>query len=284
MSNNILLYIYSFKMDKLGQYVFDLLDKSSKENQITVVIDDQNNLERSDTFSDYKNIRYRPIWWDEWISPLKYQKESIEKNRPSNYQYILLLSDKVEMPDNWDADLINMLKPESVISGIGSMSPSIKNFFNISKNYTESESITLTNFIDSRLIFTHMMTYKTLNLPLDLKYYGVDEYLSMQLLNHGKTIWSLPSTYKYSEDGFVNKDYIPFSLYHNYNDVVKILKNQKPEKIQWVDPMLFLKSINLNINNLYEFPYDVNDVEYTTDLPIDNKSLNKLFSNINTLS
>jgi hypothetical protein len=271
-------------MEDLDEYVFDLLNRSSGANRIKVVIDDQNNIERSDSFKDNAQVSYRSIWWDEWISPVQYQVESIEKARPLGFDYVLIMSQKVNMPNGWDIDLINKTKDESIISGIGKISPKINNFFNISKNETFSENMTNTSFLDHRFVFMKTMIYKILVFPTNLKYYGIDEYLSMQLLNHGKSIWSLSNEYSYINESILDKDYIPFSLYHNYNDVVNIIKGKESRNLEWIDPLLFINAINLKVDSLYPFPYDVNDIEYSTDFPIDNKSLNKLFSNINTLS
>ena len=284
MSHSILVYIYSFKMEDLDEYVFDLLNKSSKTNRIKFVLDDQNNIERSDSFKNNNQVSYRSIWWDEWISPVQYQIESIEKARPLGFDYILMMSQKVNMPNEWDIDLIDKIKDESIISGIGEVSPKVNNFFNISRGESPSKDMTNTSFVDHRFIFMKTMIYKLLNFPAKLKYYGIDEYLSMQLLNHGKAIWSLSDEYSYMDESILDKDYIPFSLYHNYNDVINIIKGKEPKNIEWVDPLLFTNAINLKIDSLYPFPYDANDIEYSTDFPIDNKSLNKLFSNITTLS
>ena len=267
----ILVHIYGYKESELLHVVENLLANSSSEFIIDIFLDDQNNLTRYDKFKQYSNVFYNPVWWDELDSPLKYRQSCINAQMNKGYDYFLFLSKPYILPVNWDKDLVKLLPDSSVFSGKGIVNTKIVNNFYIQKENIKSETITNTGYIDQSFIFGRFSDIKDVQLPWQLKYYGIDEYLSILFLNKSIQIYSLPSSYYQDEpDTLLEKDYVPFSLNHNYKDLLCLLIENKCSVLQYVNPSTFINKIGIDVSNLYKLPFDFNDVEYNRFSELDN--------------
>lgn len=282
--NKICVYIYSYKERDLVNFVEKLISKSSKNNQIDFFISDQNNLTRLKYFIGQKNVSYSVIWWDELISPVFHTGKCINDNSNNGYDYCLILKREFEVSDNWDKNLVDALPNQGVLSGVGSNDISIKNNFYINRTNIESDSQTETNYIDQNFIFAKFSDIKDIIWPIQLKYYGVDEYLSIDFINRGLKIYSLPSSYKYISPPLDKRGYVPFSLNHNYNDLIKLLKENKTDKLQYQDPTLFLSKHNIDLEKLYKLPFDFNDIEYDRSSSLDSSGGRRYIEKINQVS
>jgi hypothetical protein len=268
---DIFVYIYSYKEPNLLDFVEQLIDNSSKNNRLHFYISDQNNLTRLRQFSKHKNVFYEVIWWDELVSPLHYLKKCIDQNYEKKYDYALLLKQHVEMPKNWDVELVDRLPIDSVISGLGSYNFNIDKNFYIKKNNLKTETMTKTSYIDRNFIFGLFDSIKKIEIPTKIKYYGEEEYISMDLLSRGLDIYSLPSDYyKKVSLPIHERGYIPFSLNHNYNEVLDLLINNKTSKLVYLDPSRFLSATGIDVSGLSLLPFDFNDIEYDRHSPLDN--------------
>lgn len=282
---DIFVYIYSYKEPNLLEFVNQLIDSSSKNNRLHIYISDQNNLTRLKQFSEHKNLFYEVIWWDELVSPLYYLKKCLNQNYEKEYDYGLLLKQQIEMPKNWDAELIDMLPSNSVISGSGDYSLSIDKNFYIKKKSISTEKVTKTSYIDRNFIFGKFDTVKDIEIPMQLKYYGEEEYISMHLLNHNIDIYSLPSDY-YKEVSLPihERGYVPFSLNHNYNEVLDLLINNKTSKLVYLDPSKFLSTTGIEIEKLHMLPFDFNDIEYDRHSSLDAVGGRRYIEKLNAVS
>jgi hypothetical protein len=282
---DIFVYIYSYKEPNLLEFVNQLIDSSSKNNRLHIYVSDQNNLTRLKQFSQHKNLFYEVIWWDELVSPLHYLKKCLNQNYEKQYDYALLLKQQIEMPQNWDTELIDMLPGNSVISGSGDYSLSIDKNFYIKKKSMITKNITKTSYIDRNFIFGTFNTVKKIDIPTQLKYYGEEEYLSMYLLNHNIDICSLPSDY-YKEISLPihERGYVPFSLNHNYNEVLDLLINNKTSKLVYLDPSKFLSTTGIEIEKLHMLPFDFNDIEYDRHSSLDNVGGRRYIEKLNAVS
>lgn len=280
----ILVHLYSYKERNLIDFLDVLKSKSSGTNEIKFYITDQNNLTRLKYFTD-KDILYNVVWWDELISPVFHTAKCIVENADKGYDYALLLQREMEIPENWDTYLINSLKEKSLISGLGNYDVSIKNNFYLNRNNKETQEITKTSYIDQAFIFGRYSEVLSLEWPLPLKYYGVDEYISIDAMNKGIDIYSLPSNmFKYISSSLDKRGYIPFSLHHNYNDVLDILIHKKSSKLKYQDPSSFISYHGINTLSLYNLPFDFNDIEYNRSSEFDNTGGKRYIEKLTSVS
>lgn len=262
MNKKILVHIYAYKESQLLNIVDSLISNAYNPEQVDIYIDDQHNLTRYSKFIPYKNVFYNPVWWDELTSPLAYRASCLDV-KFDQYEYCLFLNKETYLNKNWDVDLMRLLPDNAIFSGKGSVKCSVDKNFYIMKERSESDNITLTNIVDNNFIFCKMSDIRKITFPINLKYYGIDEYMSIALMNRDIQIYSLPSNYyRDGQDNLLVKDYIPFSLYHNYNEVIDMIKNGSCSRIKYEDAWQFIDFHTLDLDKLFRLPFSFNDIEY----------------------
>ena len=269
--NRILVHVYGYKESELLSVIESLISNASSNSVLDIYIDDQNNLTRLDKFRKHKNVFYNPVWWDEIPSPLTYRDSCIQAQKNKGYEYFLFLSKPYVFPLNWDITLINDLPDSAVFSGKGITKTSIIDGFHINKTYEDYNEISNTGYVDQSFIFGKFEDLFKINIPYQLKYYGIDEYLSMSFLNNGIDIYSMPSDfYEDKKESLLDKDYVPFSINHNYNDLLDILINNKSEHLKYEDPTAFISKTGVQVSMLNKLPFSFNDIEYNRFSELDN--------------
>jgi hypothetical protein len=101
--------------------------------------------------------------------------------------------------------------------------------------------------------------------PLFLKYYGENEYLSLAFLSVKHDIVSLPqSIYRDKHVRSIENTYSTFSLEHNYNVVVDLLNGVGLDDygITSLGLSKFLDFHKISIGQIKKLPYCANDVSY----------------------
>jgi hypothetical protein len=247
--------LFSYKNKNLKRVVDELI--LNTKNQIFIVVFDKHNLNRKNLFSDlsYKNkVEYHHVAWDAIKSPIDYKKEILYN---SNSEYFLSISDDILVSTNWDAESIDFLKTKDIVlSGSGRLTLEKKNLFFFSQLRQKSLDFNKTNFIDKNFIFCRTGILKGVY-PHNLKYFGEDEMLSLNLFNKNIEIFSLPSgLYRDMLVRSIENSYTTFSLEHNYNLVIEEYK-KAPEE--------FLTVCGIDRNSLCPLPYAHNDVEYNPE-------------------
>lgn len=264
MNSSIHVYIYSYKGKLLKDVVSNLIEKSSKNNEIFIQVDDQNPLYRKDIFDNFANTSYNHIFWDHIKSPCKYKVQGIHD---SGCDYTLILSDNIFLQDNWDEKLIDSLDDNSVISGHGKTALSIKNLFYINKTSIETKDFSISQFVSRDLIFAKSDILKKYIHPEYIKYNGEEEYLSLLYFCNGLNIISCPSDfYEKRLPDTIESLYVPFSIDHNYNLIIDLLKDGKNKFTNFWGLTRSIKDLEeyhgINFNNLEYLPFENNDVEY----------------------
>ena len=269
--SKILVHVYGYKESELLSVVDSLISNAGSNSVLDIYIDDQNNLTRLDKFRQYKNVFYNPVWWDEIPSPLTYRDSCIQAQKNKDYEYFLFLSKPYVLPLNWDESLITDLPDSSIFSGRGIIKTSITDGFHIDKTHEYSNQVHNTGYVDQSFMFGRFEDLLKINIPYQLKYYGIDEYLSMAFLNNDINIYSLPSDfYEDKKESLLEKDYVPFSINHNYNDLLDILINQKSSYLKYEDPFRFISKTSLQVSLLSKLPFSFNDIEYNRFSELDN--------------
>jgi len=265
MTSNIDVLIYSYKGKILKDVVKSLTSSSSGKNDIRVLVIDQHPLLRGTIFDEIEGCSYSHVFWDLQNSPANYKKEFIQH---SDADYVLILSDNVILNNNWDEELINFVSQSGgVVSGNKKVSISQNSIFYLKKNYHNSDQFELNNFVDRSLIFFSKQVSENLNYPFYVKYNGEEEALSVDIFTSGLEIYSAPTAlYSIIGEPTLEELYVPFSLNHNYNEVVELLNTGSNKFLDTSQRQRSLEDFSrfhgTDMKNIKKLPFQTNDVEY----------------------
>jgi len=259
MKNDIDILIYSYK----GKYVKDTINKL-KEYSFNVTLIDQHPLDRKDLFNSFIK-EYRHIFWDIKDSPCEYKEDFINN---STAKYVMILSDNIFLDDNFIEKSIEYIDSNNcILSGFGKNKIEKIDLFSVKQIRKRSDEFTLTNFINRDFIIGKLEDLKKINYPSFLKYNGEEEYLSIMFFNNNINIYSVPSSMgSPGGERSIENIYTPFSLDHNYNEVIKIFTNEYCEMINGRISRDKVKDFsifhNFDFTELKKLPYINNDVVY----------------------
>jgi len=249
--STIALFIYSFQNNDLINVVNDIISKSSGNNIIAISIIDQNSINHYKKFNiRQKNIymNYQHKVWDAIDSPIKYKKHFLDS---INTDYAMICSDGINLCDQWDMVLIDSInKKDFILSGNAIKSLELYNDMVYKTQSVYSDEYALSNNIDRSFIFGKTELFKKIDWPVQLKYYGEEEVLYMSCVKNNIQVYKVP-TYIYKDSGkkLNEYDYVPFSLTHKYNTIIKQIDEYNIKD-------------NIIFNNLKEIKYQNDDVEY----------------------
>lgn len=259
MKNNLEIILYSYK----GKYLKEILDQLQGYSSHVVLLD-QHPLDRKDLF--FKTVKqYIHIFWDKQNSPCNYKKNFIDKVESD---YILLLSDNVFLSSEAINEMISFIETNNcVISGFGSNKIEQKDLFSIKQIRDFSNSYSLTNFISRDFIIAKTDSLKKIQYPYFLKYNGEEELLSLLFFINNLNIYSAPSNFGNVIGKRTIEDlYVPFSLDHNYNEVINIFNGKNSSYIQQNINKDIIRDFsifhNFDFESLKPLPYINNDVLY----------------------
>lgn len=249
--SSIDVLVYSYKGKFIKDVVNSINNNASGLHDIRILIADQSPLSKYEYFREVKNVDYSHIFWDYPYGTGKYIGDLIGRSKSD---YTCLLSDGMLFEKDWDKTLIDFIGDQKVVvSGLGKCSVSHNGLFYLKADYEPSTSFSLSNFINKYFIFTKREILQLVDFPVYLKHLGQNEVLSVDFFNMGLDIISAPSSIgNMMPNNSLDSLYVPFSIKHNYNKVVEILKNNKD----------FLDYHGLNPEEIFEVPYQTQDVEY----------------------
>lgn len=265
MTSDIDVFVYSYKGKFLKDVLGSLLANSTGKRKINIILVDQHPLYRGKVFSEFSKLQYNHVFWDFQTSPTFYKKDIVER---SNAKYIMILGDNVLLSKDWDDTLISFVDLNNcVVSGNQKVSISQEPVFYLKKIYSESDTFSLTNFIDRDFIFFNKNKSKILNYPVYIKYNGEEEALSLNIFTSGTDIYCSPKN-TFSKVGISTLEelYTPFSINHNYNQVVQLLKSglnnftNLSNRARSVEDFCIFHGIDVDQINI--LPFQTNDVEY----------------------
>lgn len=266
--SSIDVFIYSYKGKHIKTVLESIFNFSSNKNKINLWLLDQHPINREKQLLELYDIKYSHVFWDWQISPCIHKKDSVKF---ASADYFMIVSDNIKFSQNWDESLINFInKNDCIVSGNHKVDIENKNLFFIKKNKNIINDFVLNNFIDRDLIFGKTTTIKKINYPQYLKYNGEEEALSLQCFVNDISIFSAPSDlYTNIDEPSLEKYYSPFSINHNYNEVInlfKIYKNKYHNLLNKKEKVLeFYKYHNFNFGGLEYLPFDPNDVAYNPE-------------------
>ena len=98
--STIQVFVYGFKSKGLSESVKTMLHNQSGQNEISVVVYDQTNLNRNEKFD---GVEYNHLQWDGMVSKFKYLKDKLSS---CNKDYFLYIDGEVFLERNWDLELV----------------------------------------------------------------------------------------------------------------------------------------------------------------------------------
>jgi hypothetical protein len=257
--HRISVIIYSFQKKDLLDYVLNLFSTAEMPDRLNVYITDQNNIDRHEMFA-IQNVNYLHKIWDDLSSPILDKQKMIDL---CSGKHILQIGDSVKLNKNWDTDLINYLNKDLqdmnkvIISGNSICNFFQKNIFMVGKKNQEIDKLSQNFSITRDFVFGRKSDFQEITYPVDLKYYGEEESITMSLLNKGYSIYSVPTNfYTNSTLDLSSVEYLPFSIYHNYNRF--IIKNKKEIN----EYLLKVNGYKKDSPKVRELPFEDSDVVY----------------------
>jgi hypothetical protein len=296
--DSINVVMYSYKSKNAIETLQNLMKKRSGKIFIFIHWHDQNGIDRSKLLinlvnnHDNCNGAYVPISWDNIDGAVLYKDLRLKATMGGKYH--MTITPGVVLEQDWDLKLINFVENKNIIvSGNQKINILNKNLFFIDKKYIKINDFELTNYIDKNFIFGNVSLMKSAllgnyNFPGWLKYYGEEEILSLQYFNNNIDIYAAPENLikinRYSTLEDFNY-YVPFSKYHNYNEVIRLFKQYQNGIIGALDPKVinnFNKYHNFIFGNLEYLPFPTNDVSYQiTDSKYDRIDGSRFIKQIN---
>lgn len=248
----IKVFIYSYKNKNLLDQVQDLIAKQSNKFNIIYYVYDQNNVNRDFLFEKINsNIKYNHVKWDD-LKSITYHRNMVILN-PEFADYYFEINPNLSLFNEWDSFMISNIDTKKILSGFGLPKLYIDRSY-ISKTIDDSSDIKETNYIDIDFIFCSQKDAMILVKLKNLKEVGQELFASLLFINGGYKIYSLPSNL-YNKTMQENKNtYKAFSKTHGYNKMLNEIKQNDNSKFE-----LFH---NILIKDLYEIPYQVDDVYY----------------------
>jgi hypothetical protein len=256
MKKGIGIFVYSFQNKDLIDSITDIVNKSSGLHDLSFYIIDQNNVERSRLFNitaSHVKIIYKHTKWDSIKSPVAHK---FDGSRILASEYFMQCGDGVVMSKDWDLSLVDKIesvryKNQTIISGNHKLEFKNKNLFMIEKIKSISEDYSDVDMIDRDFIFCLSSDIKRVGYPVNLKYYGEEEKMSLMIKEKHYHLLCCPTKLFENKTFPLEKNgYVPFSLTHKYNKFVE--SNEK-------------KIIDTFGIEVIPFPFEDSDIEYTIE-------------------
>jgi hypothetical protein len=264
--STVQVFVYGFKSKGLPESVKTILQNQSGQNDISVTVYDQTNLDRNEKFD---GVEYIHLQWDEMISKFKYLKDKLSV---CDKDYFLYIDGEVFLEKNWDLELVmGHGGRDIVISGNNAVEFDQSDYkFYTSYNHHEINTTTRTNWIDKNFIFMSTERFKSMpNLSL-LKHYGIEEIYSLFCSLNNVEIYALATAWYRTNGSIFDNDFIPFSPTSNYNLVIQTLKSL-PNRLFPIPVNVGVLSnlVGYDFQRLSPLPFERNDIEYDPVMNLD---------------
>lgn len=259
----ILVHFYGYKSKFMPDAVEKLMLNMSGQNHIDIVVYDQTNVSRPEKFS---NSEYHHIHWDNLLSRFSYLNISKSKN---SYDFFMYVDGAKMFEKNWDLEMIMGSQGEKVVLSGSNNIVFNKEKYKFYPTYSKQkiELATETGWLVKDFFFIPFKLFKVLPDISIFKYHGMEEFYSMFLASSFIPVVAIPSAWvEDKEPDILEKDFIPFSIYHNYSKVIDSFK-KRTGSILGVDKLSIITGYKFSV--LKYFPYPINDVEYNQTMNLD---------------
>jgi hypothetical protein len=259
----ILVHFYGYKSKLMPEAVEQIVLNQSGQNAIDVVVYDQTNVSRSEKFNNHE---YHHIHWDSLLSRFSYINISKSKN---NYDFFMYVDGAKMFEKNWDLELVMGSQDRQLVFSGNNKIVFNKEKYRFYPTYSKQkiDLATETGWLVKDFFFIPFDLFKVLPDTSIFKYHGMEEFCSMFLARNLIPVVAISSAWvKDLEPDILEKDFLPFSIYHNYSKVIDSFK-KIPGSVLGVDELSKVTGYNFSV--LKYFPYPVNDVEYNAMMNLD---------------
>ena len=259
----ILVHFYGYKSKSMSEAVDILMSNQSGQNIIDVIVYDQTNIARPEKFN---NCEYNHIHWDSLLSRFSYLNNSRSKK---GYDFFMYVDGAKLFEKNWDMELVmGNSGRQVVLSGSNNIIFDKENYkFYPKYDKVEISSATETGWVVKDFFFIPFELFAAMPDVSMFKYYGMEELYSMFLANYRIPVVAIPSAWVLDkEPSILERDFVPFSIYHNYNKVIDIFKKEN-KSYEGLENLCLITGYDFSMLNY--FPYQINDVEYSLAMHID---------------
>lgn len=259
----ILLHFYGYKSKLMPEAVEQIILNQSGQNAIDVVVYDQTNVLRPEKFN---NCEYHHIHWDNLLSRFSYINRSKSK---TNYDFFMYVDGAKMFEKNWDLELLMANQGKQIVLSGSNNIVFNKEEYRFYPQYFKEKinSSVETGWLVKDFFFMPFDLFKVLPDTSMFKYHGMEEFYSMFLAISGIPVVAIPSALvEDKEPSILEKDFVPFSIYHNYSKVIDSFK-KRGDFVSGVDELSSITGYDFSV--LKYFPYPVNDVEYNPIMNFD---------------
>jgi hypothetical protein len=259
----ILVHFYGYKSKLMPEAVEQLVYNQSGQNTIDIVVYDQTNVARPEKFSDYA---YHHIHWDSLISRFSYINVS---KSIDDYDFFMYVDGAKMFEKNWDIELVmGSANGKVVISGSNSIVFDKENY-RFYPEYTKVKTnlSVETGWVVKDFFFVSFDLFRALPDVSIFKYHGAEEFYSMFLANNRIPVIAISSLWVIDKEPSISeRDFVPFSIYHNYDKVINCFK-KRSGLVAGASQLSRITGYDFSM--LSYFPYQINDVEYNPMMNLD---------------
>jgi hypothetical protein len=258
----ILVHFYGYKSKAMPEAVSRIIHNQSGQNIIEVVVYDQTNVSRPEKFQ----CSYNHIHWDSLSSRFSYINQSKSRN---GYDFFMYVDGAKMFEKNWDIELVmGSHDGKIVLSGSNNIVFDKQDYrFYPSYKKVETGQAVQTNWVTKDFFFIPFDLLRSLPDISMFKYNGIEEVYSMFMANADIPVVAIASPWVVdNEPSILEKDFLPFSMYHNYNKLVDCFKKVSTQ-FAGIDKLSAVTGYDFSMLNY--FPYQINDVEYNPMMNLD---------------
>jgi hypothetical protein len=187
----------------------------------------------------------------------------------TGYDFFMSVDGAKMFEKNWDMELVMGNSGRQVVLSGSSKILFDKDNYKFYPKYDKLniDAATETGWVVRDFFFMSFNLFKAFPDISMFKYYGMEEVYSMFAAKNGIPVVAIASAWVTdNEPNISEKDFVPFSLYHNYTKITDSFKNIN-EAIPGVDELSRITGYDFGL--LEYFPYPRNDVEYNTKMNLD---------------
>lgn len=276
----IFVHFWGYRSKNLPEAVNDLIKNQSGTNKVIVSVYDKTNINRKEKF--FSNF-YKHISWDTLESQYYYLDLSL---RTSNTDFFMYVNGAIKFEKNWDIELVmSSCDKDVIISGNTDI-----NFNDEYKFYPSYEKCNISNakvvhWINQDFVFMNSLMFKDFPSLSTLKYRGLEDVYSLYAAYKGIPVQCIPTNWCSRIDSSIfEADYVPFSVSHNYSQVIDIYNGVKNMFFDDLECVKILSNlIKYDLYKLKNTPFSVNDIFYSQSMDIDGLGSERFLKNVRSI-
>lgn len=276
----IFVHFWGYKSKNLPEAVNSLVQNQSGNNKVIVSVYDKTNIDRKEKF--VSNF-YNHVSWDTLESQYHYLDLSL---RTSNTDFFMYVDGAIKFEKDWDVELVmSSCDRDVVISGNTDIHFTDEYKFYPSYERTSISCAKVVNWVSQDFIFMNSLMFKNFPSLSSLKYRGIEDVYSLYAAHKSIPVQCIPTSWCSRIDSSIfDSDYVPFSISHNYSQIIDIYNGKKNIFFDDLECAKVLSSlINYDLDKLSNTPFSVNDISYSQHMNIDGLGSERFLKNVRSI-